>query len=1342
MKINLRRIIFLALLVFLTTISSIVKAQWNPNTYVNLQISSLNTADLQSIPTTDGKTWIAFYSQNGSNYDMRAQLIDANGNKLLGPDGILVSNQTSGSAIYVFNVCLDASNNLIIAMQDSRTSPMQAVVYKIAQDGTHLWSASGVILGAGLSPYPYVLTTGETVVVWNESTSNTLQLQKITSTGTLAWGTSIPVLVGTTKTTRGQVIANTGGKFTLVYQKKGVGISTTLYSQMYDNSGSALYTPLQISNYTSSGARYYSVVADGDTTYFGYYVAQGSRFNSYLQRINPGGTIPWGMNGSNFSTAISSADPYQQYTSMNFTPGSNYIWSVCDFSNTLQSTYGIYVQKFLKTTGARQFTDAAKNLYPISASFDQCWGKIAMVNDAPMFMATDVNYKIYAIRLDANGNFAWTPNRIELSSTTAAAGVPKMRYGFTPVGPNKCAGIWTENRASGGYIGYAQGITIGGLIGIKVYTQGNVPATITTSGGTLQVIDSIFPTTANQNVSWSLVGGTGLATINSTGLVTAIVNGTVWAKATSVADPSLKDSLLITMTNQLVSVPAIVTVAASPVTSFTATLNGTVSANYASTAVSFQWGTSTLYGNTIAANPPTVTTNTNDPVSANLTGLVPGTVYHFRAVGTNIAGTTYGNDLAFTATLTPPLVITNPAINVLNTSADLNGSVNAINLSTTVSFEYGTSTSYGFTAPAGTVNGYVATPVTTSISGLTWGTIYHFRCKGVNSMGTTYGSDMVFTSGCPYPVAPGVIAGLSVVCANTNNVAYSVPAIPNATNYNWALPAGATIAAGAGTNSITVNYSSTAVSGNITVTGTNNCASGPTGILGVNVNALPSPAITGPASRCYNSTGAVYTTQSGMNNYLWTVIGGTITAGAGTNAITVTWNTLGNQSVSVNYTNTNGCTAASPVLYPVVVVPLPVPTITGPATACESTSYLNYSTEPGMTNYTWAISPNSGTISISNTNVVTVFWTSPGQKYISVTYTNQNGCSAASPTTYNVTVNPLPGTPGTITGTSTVCAGTTIGSYVVAAVSNADSYTWSLPAGAAIATGAGTRNITVNFSANAVSGNVSVAGVNACGPGQASANFPVTVSTGPPAPGAITGPAVACQGSTGIVYSVAAVTGATSYSWTLPAGASISSGGSTNSITVNFGAAAASGTIMVNAVNGCGNGASTSLAVTVNPKPAAAVITLFGNLLSSSVASGNQWYRDGVAISGSTAQYYFVIQDGTFTDIVNVNGCSSNVSNSIIVNHTAVGDADAEGINVYPNPNSGAFWLSINSDKPAVFEMSVLNSIGAVVYKESKLSVDGTFKHYFDLQGLPSGMYTIFLRSESRKIVRKFIVNK
>ena len=72
--------IFAPLFLLLT---SVAFSQWNPNTFVNLAVSELNGDDLQTATTTDGKTWVAFYSNNGGNYDMRAQLLDVNGNKLL-----------------------------------------------------------------------------------------------------------------------------------------------------------------------------------------------------------------------------------------------------------------------------------------------------------------------------------------------------------------------------------------------------------------------------------------------------------------------------------------------------------------------------------------------------------------------------------------------------------------------------------------------------------------------------------------------------------------------------------------------------------------------------------------------------------------------------------------------------------------------------------------------------------------------------------------------------------------------------------------------------------------------------------------------------------------------------------------------------------------------------------------------------------------------------------------------------------------------------------------------------------------------------------------------------------
>jgi len=96
-----------------------------------------------------------------------------------------------------------------------------------------------------------------------------------------------------------------------------------------------------------------------------------------------------------------------------------------------------------------------------------------------------------------------------------------------------------------------------------------------------------------------------------------------------------------------------------------------------------------------------------------------------------------------------------------------------------------------------------------------------------------------------------------------------------------------------------------------------------TGSAVVTVNPLPTVTFTtGVSSAILGSTGNVYITQAGMSNYRWTVsAGGTITSGGGVsnNSVTITWNTVGSQSVSVNYTNATGCTASVAGNYPVTV---------------------------------------------------------------------------------------------------------------------------------------------------------------------------------------------------------------------------------------------------------------------------------------------------------------------------------------------------------------------------------------------------------------------------------------
>ncbi|MFZ4548601.1 MAG: hypothetical protein ACOYN4_14240, partial [Bacteroidales bacterium] len=205
------------------------------------------------------------------------------------------------------------------------------------------------------------------------------------------------------------------------------------------------------------------------------------------------------------------------------------------------------------------------------------------------------------------------------------------------------------------------------------------------------------------------------------------------------------------------TLPVITTLAASSITASSATVNGSVMASSNTVGVSFEYGLTTAYGTTVAGTPATISGTTVTNALSNLTGLLPSTTYHYRAVGTIGLFKFYGADLTFTTLAAPPTVVTLSATAIGNNIATLQGTVNANGQSTTTSFEYGLTTSYGTTVAGSpvTVTGSTVTPVSASITGLALNTTYHFRIKGVNVGGTSNGNDMTFTTGCNIPVTAG-----------------------------------------------------------------------------------------------------------------------------------------------------------------------------------------------------------------------------------------------------------------------------------------------------------------------------------------------------------------------------------------------------------------------------------------------------------------------------------------------------------------------------------------------------------------------------------------------------------
>ena len=699
-------------------------------------------------------------------------------------------------------------------------------------------------------------------------------------------------------------------------------------------------------------------------------------------------------------------------------------------------------------------------------------------------------------------------------------------------------------------------------------------------------------------------------------------------------------------------------------------------------------------------------------------------------------------------------------------------------------------TSYVWTKP----NGVTGTSSTNSIT-FNYGTTAvsgNITVKGTNSCGDGVVSTKSITVN-PLPAAAGTISGSSTVCQGQNSVTYTVPSISNATSYLWTLPNGAI--GTSTTNSITVDFNTSATSGNITVKGTNACGDGVVSTKAITINPLPAAAgtISGSSTVCQGQNSVTYTVPSISNatSYVWTLPTGA-TGTSTTNSITVSYGTT---AISGNITvkGTNSCGDGVVSTKAITVNPLPdaAGTISGNATVCQGENLVTYSVPDinNATSYVWTLP--TGAVGTSTTNSITINY---GINAISgnITVKGTNSCGNGVIATKAITVNPLPAAAGTISGSANVCQGQNGVTYTVPNIANATTYIWSLPNGA---TGTSTTNsIIVSYSTTATSGNITVKGTNACGEGVVSSKA-ITVYPLPDAAGIISGSSTVCQGENAIVYTISAITNATSYIWTLPNGATGTS--TINSISVNYGASAISGNISVKGSNSCGEGDISTKAITVknrstntltenvcdtytapdgqvyttsgiktailtnsvgcdsvitinltvkqstsqtltetvcdtytapdgqvytnsgtktaiianavgcdsvitinlivNYSPVTPTIVLDFDKLISSSGSGNQWFNQNGMIPNETNQELVLTENGTYYVIVTQNDCSSDPSNSIIVNNVLVQKFDKNLIVISPNPFTNQ--LTIKNQTSETYQYTMYNGVGQILFK-------------------------------------------
>ncbi|MEI9913388.1 MAG: S8 family serine peptidase [Bacteroidota bacterium] len=159
----------------------------------------------------------------------------------------------------------------------------------------------------------------------------------------------------------------------------------------------------------------------------------------------------------------------------------------------------------------------------------------------------------------------------------------------------------------------------------------------------------------------------------------------------------------------------------------------------------------------------------------------------------------------------------------------------------------------------------------------------------------------------------------------------------------------------------------------------------------------------------------------------------------------------------------------------------------------------------------------------------------------------------------------------------------------------------------------------------------------------------------------------------------------------------------------------------------------------------APTITITGNVLTSSSATGNQWYLNGSPVSGANSQTYTAVASGLYSAAVtNTNGCTLS-SNEINFTLTPVINVDPDliGLIVSPNPTTtGQFNVQLETNTRANLYITLANTAGQKVYQYTTQNFIGRLSKMIEPGKLSAGIYYLQVQHDKKMYVKKIVVTQ
>jgi hypothetical protein len=334
-------------------------------------------------------------------------------------------------------------------------------------------------------------------------------------------------------------------------------------------------------------------------------------------------------------------------------------------------------------------------------------------------------------------------------------------------------------------------LTTADINNITINTAGS-GGNITSDGGDLITERGVCwsvnqnPTITNSHSS----DGTGSGIFTSS--LTGLINNTIYyvrAFATNSAGTAYGNELSF-KTIAEITIPTVTTTTPTNILSNRATTGGNVTSTGGASVIVRGVCYSTSLNPTIDAD-HTTDGSGSGIFTSNLTSLNPTTTYHIRAYATNSSGTAYGQDLSFTTTANTAPILTTTAITAITpTTASSGGNITESGGATVTARGVCWSTTQNPTiAGSHTTDGTGTGIFTSALTNLNPTTTYYVRAYATNSVGTSYGNELTFTTTssatAPTVSTTAVTAITSSMATSGGNVTNSGGATVTARGVCW-----------------------------------------------------------------------------------------------------------------------------------------------------------------------------------------------------------------------------------------------------------------------------------------------------------------------------------------------------------------------------------------------------------------------------------------------------------------------------------------------------------------------------------------------------------------------------